>query len=178
MKGYWKQFVIPFKGLKEGVHKFDFDINHMFFEGFDYALLKQGEVKVNLEMEKKTTMLVFRFNIHGTIELQCDRCLDIFQQPIDGKQLLIVKFTERESDSPSDDIIVLSDEAHEFDVSHYIFEFISLLLPIKHVHQNPESCNQDMISYLDEENKTDDSIDQIDERWKALEEVKRKMNNN
>ncbi|MFO8087693.1 MAG: DUF177 domain-containing protein [Bacteroidales bacterium] len=177
MKGYWKQFVIPFKGLKEGIHKFDFDINHMFFEGFDYSILKQGKVKVHLEMEKKTTMLVFSFSIHGTINLQCDRCLDNYKQAIDGEQLLIAKYTERESDPSSEDIVVLSEEAHEFDVSQYIYEFISLLLPIKHVHQNPQDCNQDMIAYLDKENANDASLDHIDERWKALEEVKRKMNN-
>ncbi|MCF8331060.1 MAG: DUF177 domain-containing protein [Bacteroidales bacterium] len=178
MKGYWKQFMIPFKGLKEGKHEFRFKIDEMFFEALDYSTLENGNVQVLLEMDKKTNMLVFNFNIGGTIRLKCDRCLEEYDQPVEGQYMLIVKFSERENNDLSEDIVILPDDAHEFDVGHYIYEYISLLLPIKHVHEHESDCNQDMITKLNIESNENLSSEKIDERWKALEEIRNKMNNN
>lgn len=177
MKNYWDQFVIPFKGLKEGKHEFIYDIDKTFFDHLEYSMLDEGEVKVKIEMEKQPTMLIFHFNIHGYIRLQCDRCLEEFDQSVDGYQMLIVKFSERENDNTDEDIVTLSEDAHEYDVGHQIYEYINLLLPIKHVHENETDCNQEMIEKLNEENENN-APEEIDERWKALEELKKNMKNN
>lgn len=178
MKSYWNQFMIPFKGLKEGKHEFSFDINKTFFEELEYSMINDGNVKVDMEMDKQPTMLVFKFDIHGTIRLQCDRCLDNYDQPVDGERILIVKFTTRESDNRSEDIVILPEDAHEFDVGHQIYEYINLMLPIKHAHEFSADCNQEMIEKLNEENTNPDDSEEIDERWKALEELKKNMKNN
>lgn len=178
MKGYWKQFMIPFKGLKEGKHEFSFKIGRAFFEELDYSILEDGNVSIQLEMDKKPNMLVFSFDITGTIKLQCDRCLEVYDQPVEGNYMLIAKFTERETNKPSEDIVILPEDAHEFDVGHYIYEYISLLLPIKHVHEHIDNCNQEMIDMLNNENEDNNSSKEIDERWKALEEIRNNMKNN
>lgn len=177
MKSYWDRFVIPFKGLKEGKHEFVYDIDKAFFDQLDYSILEDGEVKVEMEMEKQPTMLVFHFEIHGYIKLKCDRCLEEYRQPVDGHRVLIVKFSAREDDNSNDDIVTLPEDAHEYDVGHQVYEYINLLLPIKHVHQNEDECNQEMIEKLNEENKSN-APGEIDERWKALEELKKNMKNN
>ncbi len=179
MKGYWNQFLIPFKGLKVGKHTFSFEINHEFFEHIEGSLLKDGNVKVNLEMDRQANMLVLDFFIKGYINLNCDRCLDDYRHPVEGHRILIVKFSPSgQSLDESEDIIVLPEEAHQLDVGQHIYEFISLLLPIKHVHEHRADCNQEMLRKLQQENENDNADDQIDERWKALEELKKNMKNN
>lgn len=177
MKGYWNQFVIPFKGLKDDTHSFNFEIDGRFFEAIEHSLLDDGNVDVHLEMDKKPNMLVLKFKIQGTVRLQCDRCLEIYDQPVEGEKMLVVKFSEFEEEV-SDEIIVLSMEAFELDVGLYIYEYINLLLPIRHVHPDGQ-CNPDMIEKLEEEKyKQAEQEEEIDERWKALEELKKNMKNN
>ncbi|MFO8054906.1 MAG: DUF177 domain-containing protein [Bacteroidales bacterium] len=179
MKGYWNQFVIPFKGMKEGKHNFVFDINKTFFEGFEHSLLEEGQVTVHMELDRQKHMLVFRFEIKGSINLACDRCLERYNQHIEGRQVFIAKFSDfDQSDSDNEEVTILPEDAHEYDVSHQIYEYINLLLPIKHVHEHQSECKQEMINKIEEENNPNNEEKVVDERWKALEELKKKMKNN
>ncbi len=54
-------FLIPFIGLKDGVHHFDFIVNNEFFEGYDFFDLKKADVKVHLVFEKKNHNAKLRF---------------------------------------------------------------------------------------------------------------------
>jgi len=38
----------------------------------------------------------------------------------------------------SEDVIVIPTKAHELDVSHFIFEFITMLIPLRNVHEDDE----------------------------------------
>ncbi len=179
MRGYWNQFLIPFKGMKVEKHTFRFEINREFFEHIDGSLLEDGNVMVELEMDRQANMLVLDFFISGYINLKCDRCLDEYRQAVEGHRILIVKFSpSAQGLDESEDIIVLPDEAHEIDVGQHIYEFINLLIPIKHVHEYRANCNKEMLKKLDQENENDDAKDKTDERWKALEELKKNMKNN
>lgn len=176
MKGYWDRFKIPFKGLKDKIHSFDFKIDERFFDAIEHSLLDDGAVNVHLEMNKKPNMLILTFYIQGSIKLQCDRCLEIYDQPVEGKQTLFVKFSEHEKEI-SDGIIYLPWEAFELDVGLYIYEFINLFLPMRHVHPEGQ-CNPEMIRKLNEEENNHQDEEEIDERWKALEKLKKNMNDN
>ena len=68
-----KQFSVPFTGLKLGTHDFDFELDDRFFNAFEYSLIKSGSLKVNLELEKQETMLILRFKVTGTVNLDCDK---------------------------------------------------------------------------------------------------------
>ena len=50
-----KEFTIPFVGLKEGKHHFDYDIEQTFFEHFEYEDFNQCNIKVDVDFEKKST---------------------------------------------------------------------------------------------------------------------------
>ena len=61
-----KQFSVPFTGLKIGKHQFDFEIDNSFFDAFEYSLLKKGNLKAEVELDKQETMLILHFHIQGT----------------------------------------------------------------------------------------------------------------
>ena len=173
-----KQFSIPFTGLKLGKHQFDFEIDKSFFDAFEYSLVKDGALKIDLELDKQETMLILYFHIVGTIKLNCDKCLAEFGQPIEINERQIVKFAEDELESDDLEIIVLNRKESEIDVSEMIYEFINVAIPyINNCEQagTGQKCDPEMIATLEklatgsaenEEEKSDDP------RWEALKKLK------
>ena len=47
-------FVIPFVGLKNGSHLFDFKIDHTFFEAFEFFDFNQPQFEARAVLEKKS----------------------------------------------------------------------------------------------------------------------------
>jgi len=167
---YLKQFEISFKGLKIGDHQFDFNIDKLFFDNFEFSEVKEGKVSVNLLFQKNERMMILEFTIKGHVKLICDRCLESFNYPVKSKERLIVKFGQEENTEESEEILILQEEDHKIDVSHLIYEYIILSLPIKRVHVRAKDCNSEIISKLNKINIKDN----VDPRWEALKKLKTK----
>ena len=172
-----KQFSIPFTGLKIGKHQFEFEIDNSFFDAFEYSLVKKGNLKALVELDKQETMLILHFNIEGTIELDCDKCLSLFNAPISISERQIVKFAEDDLESDDLEIIILNKKESEIDVSEMIYEFITVSVPyIKVCEENGDGaqCDQEMIARLESlsvENKEEETTND-DPRWAALKKLK------
>jgi len=172
---YLSQFTIPFSGLNEGTHLFDFSADQRFFAGFENSEIEKGNVNIEVELEKRTTYLRLTFMLAGQIELICDRCLEPFLQPIESRNLLLVKFSETETDD-GDEVIYIHPGAHQIQVAKLIYEFIVLSIPIRRVHpddQDGESlCDPAMLRKLDEYKAPylPDS-EPIDPRWNDLKKI-------
>ena len=173
-----KQFSIPFTGLKIGKHQFDFEVDNSFFDAFEYSLVKKGNLKVEVELDKQETMLILQFHIAGTILLDCDKCLADFSYPVDIRERQIVKFAEDELESDDLEIIVLSRKESTIDVAELIYEFITVSVPyIKTCDEGVEGsqCDPEMIERLESlssgapEQEEDNNSDP---RWEALKKLK------
>jgi uncharacterized protein len=174
-----KQFSIPFTGLKLGKHQFEFEIDNSFFDAFEYSLIKKGTLKADVELDKQETMLILNFHITGTTELDCDKCLSLFNAPVDIKERQIVKFAEDDLESDDLEIIMLNKKESEIDVSGMIYEFITVAVPyIKVCEENGEGtqCDREMIARLESlsvgsrEEETEETSN--DPRWAALKKLK------
>jgi len=167
-----KEFIIPFFGLKEGKHEFKFNIDRLFFEAFENSLLEDAEIEVKLELEKTSTMLTLDYRAKGKTMTFCDRCGDDFALSIKSKERIFVKFGD-ESFEQTDDILVLSHDSHEIDVSHHIYEMIVLSLPNKRMHTKQSDCNQDALERLKQFKSKEEEKDEItDPRWDVLKKLK------
>ena len=123
-----KPFSIPIKGLKNGVHEFDFHIGKSFFEQFEGSPIKEGQFDVHLNLEKRHDMLELNFDFSGTVPTECDRCLSPIHLPVSDNQDLLVKFSI--VPMPEDaEVVYISPDAGEINVARYIYEFISLSMP-------------------------------------------------
>lgn len=142
---------IAFKGLSQGKHEFEYEIDDRFFAEFEGSLVDDGKVNVHLTLEKQSALLVLWFEIKGTVNVQCDRCLGMYDQPIKSKERIFVKFGEKEF-SDGDDVIWVDANDYQINVAQLIYEFIGLAIPIKKVHPKGENgssgCNQEMIEKL------------------------------
>jgi uncharacterized protein len=169
-------FTIPISGLKEGQHYFDFKINNAFFEQFDESEVKEGDLAVTVEADKRASHIDMTIRIQGTVSLSCDRCLGMYSQPIDCKNRLLVKFGKTyEDDDP--DMIIMPGDVPDFDLKQSLYEYIMLALPIKRMHPDDSrgnsTCDADMLKKLSEHIVGDK--DKTDPRW---DELKKLMNNN
>lgn len=166
-----KDYIIQFSGLKNGLHQFDYEVDDRFFELFDYSEIKKGNVKVGLTFEKKERMLILTFSISGVVAVICDRCLDEFDEYVESTHRLIFKFG-KELGEESDDIVIIPESQYQVDISHHIYEYIALALPIQKIHPlGPKGemlCNAEMIAKINPA----DNAEKNDERWKELKKLK------
>jgi|SRR5690554_4820495 len=168
-----EKFIIPFFGLKEGKHEFNFSIDRTFFEAFENSLLDDAEIELKLKLEKTSSMLILDFKAKGKTRLPCDRCGEDFDLTIKSKERIFVKFGD-ESFDQTDDILVVSQDTHEIDIAHPVYEMLVLSLPNKRIHKKTVECNQEVIQRLVEFKSVENEIeeDNIDPRWDALKKLK------
>ncbi|MDX9883671.1 MAG: DUF177 domain-containing protein [Prolixibacteraceae bacterium] len=166
---------IAFKGLSQGKHEFLYELDKSFFGAFENSMVEDGQISVKIILEKRSALLVLWFYIHGTVHIQCDRCLEWFDQPVTGENRIIVKFGEENMDD-GDEVIWVSVNDYQLNVAQLMYEFVSLALPIRHVHpdnKNGEStCEQGMIDKLNNLNVCKNGEKDIpDPRWDGLKKL-------
>lgn len=169
------EFVIPFVGLKTGVHTYEFDIDDSFFDSFEYSIIRSADVHVILDLEKKETMLIGNFSLSGSVHALCDRCNEPAEIPIKGSYQLIYKFDDEPSNDES--LVIVSPEANEIDVSANILELVNVSLPARLMHEEGE-CDEQMLDLLEEYSGYQEKLDndgedeEIDPRWDKLKNLK------
>ena len=127
------EYLIPFIGLKIGKHQFEFKINKKFFDEFSFDEFESCDIKANVVLEKKATMLEVSFVHKGTVNVPCDLTGEPFDLPIKGKIKLVVQFGD-EFNNDNDEMLILPHGEHQIDLSQYIYEMIVLSIPQKRIH--------------------------------------------
>lgn len=172
MKKEKQQLIIPFIGLKDGIHQFEFKINSTFFEQFDYSIIEKADFLVEVEFEKKPTLFNLIFKLRGTIVTSCDRCADDLEIEVEGDQSLIVKHGEK-NHNEHDELRIIAPNEYELDLTNEIYEYIHLLMPTKVKHSSKKECNQEVIEKLKKlTGKQEKEV--VDPRWNALLNLKDK----
>ena len=164
---------IDLKGLKEEESSLSFDLDDRYFAALDGADVKRGSLHVSVSIRKATGFFELLFHTEGTVIIPCDRCLDDMAQPVETDNRLVVKFGSEYSED--DDIIVVPEDEGILDTSWIIYEFVALVIPIRHVHA-PGKCNPAMTQALEElsaDRSSDEESNQpIDPRWEKLNSLK------
>ncbi len=159
--------------------------NGLFFmrtdcQGKDVAFLNNGRA-----MRIQFTYTAARMGSAPTLTatLMCDRCLDDMEQPVESTDRLKLKLGEEYAEI--DDLVIVPEEEGYINVAWFIYEFIALSIPMKHVHA-PGKCNKDMVSKLskhlrvsgDEEEDDFEGSDELEEqpqpidpRWNELKKI-------
>ncbi len=165
---------IDLKGLKEDVSDFKFHLDDTYFAAIEAPEVSKGNVDVCLVVRRTTDRYYeLDFQINGTVIVPCDRCLDDMEQPVETEGHLVVKLGTEYAEE--DDLVTIDENEGILDVAWFIYEFIALDIPIKHVHA-PGKCNLAMIQMLEEHSaaRSSDGMDEkpIDPRWSGLEKLK------
>ena len=156
---------IDLKGLKDEETSLEFTLDDTYLEALDGADVKKGSLHVSVSIRKATGFFEFNFHTDGEIVIPCDRCLDT-------DNCLIVKLGSVYSEE--DDVIVVPENEGILDMAWLIYEFVALVIPIRHVHA-PGKCNPAMTQALEElssDRSSDEESNQpIDPRWAKLKDL-------
>ena len=163
---------IDLKGLKDEETSLEFTLDDTYLEALDGADVKKGSLHVSVSIRKATGFFEFNFHTDGEIVIPCDRCLDDMTLPVDTDNCLIVKLGSVYSEE--DDVIVVPENEGILGMAWLIYEFVALVIPIRHVHA-PGKCNPAMTQALEElssDRSSDEESNQpIDPRWAKLKDL-------
>ena len=167
-----EQFKIDLKALTEDVTSLDYELTDQYFQALSDAEIKSGALHVSGSIRKTVGFFELQLGISGTIQIPCDRCLDMMSQPIETELRLVVKFGEEYEEQ--DELVIVSETDPVLDIAWFIYEAIALAVPIQHVHQ-PGDCNDAMMRVLTEHSAARssdaDAEAAVDPRWNALKNL-------
>lgn len=182
--GKFDAYKIDLKGMKNDTYSCEYVLDNHFFESIDSPEVQKGKVHVALTVKKTAGLYELSFKTEGVVQVTCDRCLDDMDQPVTSTDKIKVKLGEDFSESG--DIVIIPEETGEINVAWFMYEFIALSIPMKHVHA-PGKCNKAMMGTLNkylrvsadenaeemevEEETADDKELVIDPRWNELKKI-------
>ncbi len=169
------EHTIQFSGLKDGSHAFSFQLGEVFFQATgmeEYAL--GGEVKAEVVLDKSEYLLVTNIHVDGHLNMTCDHCNAPMRQPVKGEQRQIFQLSG-ENDVDDEELVSLEVDAYELNLSHYIFECMTLHLPLRHVHPEGQ-CDPEVERAFNEIEVEEEP--EPDPRWDALKALKDEPSNN
>ena len=138
-----QKYSIAYKGLKNGLHEVDFDVDGALFKAYESKEIKDGRCKVHVDIDKSDTQLILDVTIDGHVVCECDRCLEDCTIPVHFDGRLTVFVSDHQGEYDGDNMWVSPDE-EDINLMQYIYESIVLSLPYRRVHPDGE-CDQDMM---------------------------------
>ena len=188
--GKFDSYKVDLKGMRQEIQTYEYLLDNQFFANIGGEDLQKGKIQVTLTVTKKISVFNCDFRLNGTAVIPCDRCLEDMDYPVDTTARLIVKFGKDYAEE-SDEIVVIPESEGVINLAWFLYEFVALAIPIKHVHV-PGKCNKQMTAKLkrhtakaelDEEDAFDldgeeiivtdeDTEEMTDPRWNALKDLK------
>ena len=181
----FEQYNVVLKDLNNETLVYEYTLDEEYFKKIDSPEVQKGHINATVKAKKKNTAFELDFFLEGTILIPCDRCLDTMEQVISYKEKLQVKFGNKFSEE--DEIVIVPESEGAINVAWFLYEFIVLNIPLKHVHA-PGECNKTMATKLKRhitKSKDDDNLDleiddeedfsiddnQTDPRWDGLQSI-------
>lgn len=175
---------VVLKDLNNEPRVSEYLLDNDYFKKIDSPEVQKGSVNAIVTARKKNQAFEIDFVLEGTVLIPCDRCLDEMEQTISYKEKLLVKFGDKFSEE--DEIVIVPESEGAINVAWFLYEFILLNIPLKHVHA-PGECNKTMVTKLKRHitrSKDDDDPDievedddleiedsPMDPRWEGLQNI-------
>ena len=121
-----------------------------FFDSFENSEVLDAHLDADVRVEKSGRYIGVDCDVTGRVTVECDRCLDELDMPIDVEIRLSVKYgSEDGSDEQSSDreIVFIPETDAELDMSQIIYDYVCLSLPMQRVHEEG-SCNPEAMKYF------------------------------
>ena len=171
---------IRLKGLKDGVHTFDFTVGSDFLPFFENAPDDVVTGSVRVILEKRVGLIIMQFNLNAELHAPCDRCLADIKIPLQGDYKLLIKSMEHPEEIENEDVIVLHPETPVWNAAPVIYENILLAIPVIKRYDcesdvNPP-CDMEMIKILSQGIVDETPEDENFSPWKILQNWDNKKN--
>jgi uncharacterized protein len=138
-------------------------------EGFEFP----EPINVDINAAKSGDEIIVQGQVSLVVEMECSRCLEIFETDINHKIQLVIQLLDisEPQHSEDDDFVILPKTTGEFDLSDRIREAIMLELPLKPLCS--DSCRGlcPMCGVNRNEAECECTPDKTDERWDSLKQL-------
>ena len=164
-KSILNTFKIDIFRLENKQYLHEFEGNNDFFEALDQELIQKGNFKAIVVLNKNETMIQMMYKITGSVELTCDRSLDLFDFPVDITQKMILKFSDH-NEEITEELVLIDRNTQYVNVAQDIFDFIGLQIPIKKLHPRfikDEVTYDSLMKKFEDEYIDEDDLDNDDD---------------
>ncbi|WP_394748138.1 YceD family protein [Spongiimicrobium salis] len=171
----YKEFEVPFSGLKQGKHSFEYQIENTFFESFEYDEFNSAKIALQVTLNKMSTMMELEMEAKGSINVNCDVTNEPYHQEIAGTLELVIKFGE-EFNNDDDELLIIPHGEHQINIAQYVYEMLVLAIPSKRVHPGvlDGTLESDALKRLEElqpKERKEKKGEDTDPRWDALKKL-------
>jgi uncharacterized metal-binding protein YceD (DUF177 family) len=174
-----REFEIAYVGLKPGVHEYNYEISDRFFERFQQQDFRNCKANIKLLLDKRNGFMLLKFEIGGSLEVNCDRCNSNLPLELWDDFNITVKMVEdpelmngREDDP---DVYYIGKSENHVDVANWIYEFINLSLPMQKTcgfeKMDGPICNKEALDIL-KKLESEETKAKENPIWKGLEKFK------
>jgi uncharacterized protein len=168
-------YSINIVGLSNKEHDFQFEIGDEFFRKFGTDLVSEGKFLADLVLTKHETFIEVEFKIKGSTRLICDRSLEPFDFPMESKNNIVFKYGD-DFQEVTEEIIIIPRDTATLELGQYIYEFISLGVPLKKLHpkfqDEADDDSEGKIVYTSKPSEEKEEKEDIDPRWNILKKLK------
>lgn len=169
-----EKLVIDIYRIRNRHHHFEFEVDEAFFGSLEQDLVRNGKLKAKVDLEKSDSFIGMVLEIEGTVELTCDRSLELFHYPIKENQKVIFKYGEEEKELDHD-VVMITYDTKQIDVGQFIFEFVGLAVPMKKLHPRFKDHDHEFGSmvYSSKDESSGEPSSEPDPRWKKLKDLRK-----
>jgi uncharacterized metal-binding protein YceD (DUF177 family) len=142
------KFIIPLNGLAAGMTEISWQAGKEFFDSFENSEILDAHLDADVRVEKSGRYIGVDCDVRGEVTVECDRCLDELDMPIDVEIRLSVKYgSEESSEDPQQgerEVIFIPETDAEMDMSQIIYDYVCLSLPMQRMHDEGD-CNPEVM---------------------------------
>jgi len=164
-------FDIDIFKLANGKHSLEFDFDSAFFSLFEDSVIENGKGTVKVDLDRTPSLITLNFHLEGEIELVCDRSLDTYMYPVRENKELRIKYGDHWEEL-SEELLLIPTNTQKIDVGQFVYEYISLAIPMKKLHPRFQDDDEDFI-FSSSETEEESSESPIDPIWNELKKIKK-----
>ena len=159
-------YTIRFSGLGPGRYEYTFHIGEDFFADRPESIIQKAEAEAVVILHKASTNQI-ELRINGKIWVECVRCLEPFEMPVSVEKTMLIRQVDNPNpEEDDDDRIHISNAAHEIDARPLLYDYLTLQVPYRPVHEDPP-CDPELLKFL-----ASDPDQEEKDTWNALRNIK------
>lgn len=117
-----------------------------FFSAVQGLEVQQGSVSAALRVKRSTSVTFeLEYELEGTVSVQCDRCLECMEQPVQAQGEVRVRLGDEDGDDG--EVLTVNERRGILDLSWFLYEATALAIPMRHVHPECEEENIEQEEY-------------------------------
>ena len=146
-----ENFIIPLSGLAAGQTEFSWVIGKEFFQSFGNTEVLDAQISVDVVAEKSGRYIGVDCEVEGKLTVECDRCLEALELPVETSILLTVKYgsgdSEEDHQEGEREIVFVPEDDAQLDMSQIVYDYVCLSLPMQRCHAEGD-CNPEAVKHL------------------------------